>query len=357
MNWKSVKVIELATVLAGPAVGRFFAELGATVIKIEHPDNGDVTRSWKLTSENPKDSDSAYFHSVNWGKDFQKIDIATSEGFSKLEELLEDADILITNFKTNSAKKLGLDPEHIATKFPKLIYGCITGFPNDANRVAYDIVLQAEAGFLYMTGNEKGASVRMPVALIDILAAHQLKEGILLALLERQHNGKGAYIEASLLETAIASLANQATNYLIANHIPEKMGTLHPNIAPYGELMQTLDNQHIVLAIGSQQQFVSLCNLLQLEALSNEERFATNRNRVHNRKELEHLLQQKFKEKKADYWMEQLNKHQIPAGLVRNMASVFELPEAQNLIQMTVNEEGIEKKSVRTSVFKLRNIY
>ncbi len=352
INLKGLKVVELATVLAGPAVGRFFAELGANVIKIEHPENGDVTRSWKLTTEDPNASDSAYFHSVNWGKDFLKIDISTPLGQEHLFQLLSDADILLTNFKAASAAKLGLSPTDISQRFPKLIYGCITGFPNDTGRVAYDIVLQAEAGFLYMTGEENSNSVRMPVALIDIIAAHQLKEAILLALLQRHQTGEGAYLEVSLLETAISSLANQATNYLVANHIPQKMGTQHPNIAPYGELMKTADNQQIVLAVGSQQQFNSLCRVLGLEYLLEMEEYQSNRNRVKNRTTLASILQEVFLKQNADYWMELLNKNQVPAGLVRDMASVFELPEAQNLIQKTVNEEGLEKKSVRTFVAK-----
>jgi crotonobetainyl-CoA:carnitine CoA-transferase CaiB-like acyl-CoA transferase len=223
---KHLTVIELASVLAGPAVGMFLAELGAKVIKIENPDGGDVTRQWKLPSEDGQSEVSAYFSSVNYGKQYQSINLKTTEGKQAVLNLMATADIVLTNFKSGDDIKLGLDYETLNALNPKLIYACITGFgPNDS-RTAFDVVLQAEAGLMYMNGAPESGPIKWPVAVIDLMAAHQLKEGILLALLQRERHGLGAKVSVSLYDAAIASLANQATNWLMAGHIPQRLGSL-----------------------------------------------------------------------------------------------------------------------------------
>ncbi|MBI2269461.1 MAG: CoA transferase [Bacteroidetes bacterium] len=293
--FKNLKVVELANVLAGPSVGMFFAELGANVMKIENKlTNGDITRSWKLPEESTKAATSAYYASVNWGKRSLLLDLSSPKDKKKVIQLLRSADVVITNYKSGDAKKFGMDHASIKKINPEIIYAHISGFGSKDKRVAFDLVLQAESGFLSMNGTSTSGPVKLPVALIDILAAHQLKEAILIALLNRSHTGKGAYVGTSLYESAIASLANQGTNWLLAKHIPKPMGTLHPNIAPYGEIVTCKDNKQLVLAIGSDKQFSTLCIALNAGYILKDKRFSTNSMRIKNRRILLKILKKEF---------------------------------------------------------------
>jgi len=331
--FKDLVIIELASVLAGPAVGMFFAELGARVIKIENKaSGGDMARRWKVKREDPNKKDSAYYRSVNWGKEASFLDLKSQTDVAQLYDLVKKADVVINNFKPKSARKLGVAYEQLKALNPELIFAQLTAFGEESDRLGFDVVLQAEAGFLYMNGERGGESVKMPVALIDLLAAHQLKEGILLALLHRYKSGKGSYVHVSLLEAALASLANQATNWLIARHIPQKMGMEHPNIAPYGDVFFTKDSKSIVLAIGTDKQFQLLCNLLEIPNLTKDIRFQTNDARVQNRAILKEVLKPLFKLHPFQVLMEQIHQLGIPAGQIRNMQEVFEQPLAKEMI-------------------------
>lgn len=348
---QDLKVIELASVLAGPSVGMFFAELGAKVIKVENKHSGgDVTRSWKLASEDEHHPFSAYYSSVNWGKESWMLDLKAPKDKEKLLVEIKSADVVIANFKAGSAEKLGLDYASLKALKPNLIYGEISGFGN-SKRIAYDVVLQAESGFLSMCGEPNGKPVKMPVALIDLLAAHQLKEGLLLALLQKEKTGKGAKVSVSLYDAALAALANQATNYLMANHIANPMGTLHPNIAPYGECFACQAEKLIVLAVGNDKQFKALCQLLDLSDLAKDKRFSENHLRVKNRAELAVKLEQAIKSWKREELLQVLIAADVPAGAVRNLQEVLEKPEAQALIQ-TEKKEGKELKTLKGNAFR-----
>lgn len=350
--FSNLKVIELAGVLAGPSVGVFFSELGAKVIKIENPKTGgDVTRNWKCEKENPADKESAYYWSVNTGKDILFLDISNENDLQKFYELIKDADILITNFKKGDDAKLKVTYSQLSTLNSQLIYASINGFGNTSTRTAYDLILQAEAGFMLINGEPESKPVKMPVALIDILAGHQLKEAILIALLERESSKKGAHISVSLFDSAVASLANQATNWLIGGHLPEAMGSLHPNIAPYGELFYTKDYQTITFAIGSDKQFKALCELLDLKELVHDEKFNCNPNRVKNRGELYELLNTEVEKMDFDPLYKQCLDKEIPIGKLRSIKEVFELPEAKAMLkQFSVN--GQNKTAVNSIAFK-----
>ncbi len=178
---------------------------------------------------------------MNWGKQHRFIDFHEEIDRSAIVDAINNADIVITNFRGNSAEKYGLDYNSLQQNHKALIYCNLTGYGEENDRPAYDIVLQAETGYLSMNGIDEDHLCRMPVALIDVLAAHQMKEAILIALLHKMKTGKGSYLTVSLYDTAIASLTNQATNYLIAAHIPKPLGCKHPNIAPYGDLMHCAD--------------------------------------------------------------------------------------------------------------------
>jgi crotonobetainyl-CoA:carnitine CoA-transferase CaiB-like acyl-CoA transferase len=347
-----MKVIELASVLAGPAVGMFFAELGAEVIKIENSKTGgDVTRTWRLPSEDKNSPISAYYASVNWNKQVLFLDLTQETDRKKLYGLVADADVVIANFRAASAIKLGVDFETMKAINPKIIYGNITGFGEDSERVAFDVVLQAESGFMFMNGQADGPATKMPVALIDVLAAHQLKEGLLYALWQREKSGKGAYVSVSLLEAALSSLVNQATNWLMAGHIPARMGSLHPNIAPYGEIFESADKKRLVLAIGNDKQFAQLCKLLNIDELISDSRFENNQQRVENRQSLEQLLQLAFSKFTAAFLLEESLKFAIPIGQIRNMEEVFEMEEAVDMVLEEQNGNQLTKR-IKSIAFK-----
>ena len=348
------KVVELASVLAGPAVGMFFAELGAEVIKVENKKTGgDVTRSWKLPSEDPNAASSAYYASVNWGKTVWMCDLSDPADREQVLAAIRQADIVISNFRQDSARKLGMDYDTLRQGNPRLIFGQITGFGDDNPLPAFDVVLQAEAGFLFMCGEPGGEPVKMPVALIDLLAAHQLKEGLLLALLQRERTGKGAYVSVSLLDSAIASLANQATNWLMAGHIPQRMGSMHPNIAPYGDIFYPADGKPIVLAVGAERHFEALCRCLDLPALPQDERFHTNAARVRHRKALCETLAPAIAKHQRDELLHTLHAAGVPCAGIRNMQEVFELPAAKAMILEALSEEGVCTRRPGTVAFRL----
>jgi crotonobetainyl-CoA:carnitine CoA-transferase CaiB-like acyl-CoA transferase len=349
--FKNLKVVELASVLAGPAVGMFFAELGAKVIKIENKKvGGDVTRTWKSTNED-KHPVSAYFSSVNYSKTYLSLDISNAKDYQKVIKLISSADVVISNFKTESAKKLKVDFATLKKLNPKLIYAQLNGF-NDAHRVAFDVVLQAETGFMHMNGQADSEPTKMPVALIDVLAAHQLKEGILCALLQREKTKKGSFVECSLEEAAIASLANQATNFLMNKTVPKRMGSLHPNIAPYGEIVYTKDQKALVLAAGNDKQFQDLCKLLGIEKIALQKEFFHNQNRVEHREELHIILANAFLKKTFKEIYPKLLKNNVPVGAIKNLQRVFATKTAKDMI-LEETIEGKKTKRVKTVAFKI----
>jgi crotonobetainyl-CoA:carnitine CoA-transferase CaiB-like acyl-CoA transferase len=340
--FENLKVLELASVLAGPGVGQFFAELGATVIKVENPKtSGDVTRSWRVDGENTDDR-TAYFCAVNWGKQSVAINLDSGDGQRIVRKLAEQSDIVITSYKPYDAEKNGVDYVTLRKLNPSLIYGSITGYGPQDPRVGYDAVIQAEAGFMFLNGEPGKTSLRMPVALIDILAGHQLKEGILLALIRRQQTGEGRLVEVSLIQAAIASLANQATNWLVGGKIPQKQGSFHPNIAPYGDVFKTAEGHELLLAVGNDRQFQHLCDLFGLSEIAADEKFKTNASRVVNRVILHHVLQERISMQTSDAVMTALHGSKIPAGVIQNIQEVFESPHAKQLLLKSGDLLGVK---------------
>jgi crotonobetainyl-CoA:carnitine CoA-transferase CaiB-like acyl-CoA transferase len=350
-----LKVVEFASVLAGPAVGMFFAELGAEVVKIENKTTrGDVTRGWKLPSEPETSPVSAYWSSVNWGKKHLFLDLNDPADRAEAQRIALAADVVISNFKPLSAQRLGFDPETLRARNPRLIYAQLDAFPDpDDDSPAFDAVLQAEAGFMFMTGEPGRPPVKMPVALIDLLAAHQMKEAVLIALLQRERSGEGSLVRCSLLESAIASLANQASNYLMAGHVPQRMGTQHPNIAPYGDTFACSDGKTVLLAAGTERQFAQLCAALSLEWLLEDPDFNTNAARVRHRERLNQILSKKLAEHSLAENLATLRAFNVPVAQIRDMASVFEMPEARDMVLEETATDGTLTKRVRTIAFKM----
>ncbi|MBT1704150.1 CaiB/BaiF CoA transferase family protein [Chryseosolibacter indicus] len=348
---EGVKVLELASVLAGPSVGQFFAELGASVIKVENiKGGGDVTRTWKFLGETTDDR-SAYFCSVNWGKRSLAVDLSKPEGQEIIHLITKQTDVVISSYKPGDAEKLRVDYTTLSSINPAIIYGMITGYGSSNPRVGYDAIIQAEAGFMFMNGEPGGASLKMPVALIDILAGHHLKEGLLLAMIERMKTGKGKVVEVSLIQAALTSLANQATNWLVGKKLPQKQGSVHPNIAPYGEVFRTADNKELMLAVGSDRQFSDLCNVLGLTGVINNEKFSSNSLRVQNRPELFNLLASKIKELNSAWLMTHLNQNRIPAGLIQNIKEALDMPEGKELLLQSNDVKGLRSIAAKFETF------
>jgi len=350
---RDLLILETAGVLAGPAVGMFFAELGARVIKIENKRaGGDVTRKWKLPVEDPTAPVSAYFSSVNWGKEHRWMDLKDPEERLVFDALVQRADVLITNHLAADAEKLGLQRDRLRGLNPRLIHGHIKGFAHQPLRPAFDVVLQAETGYISMTGTDEAHLAKLPIALIDVLAAHQLKEGVLLALWQRERSGKGAYVEVSLEESALTGLINQASNHLMTGAVAMPLGTLHPNIAPYGEIFSCADGGRIILAVGSDAQFKGLCEVLQRTDLITDPRYDRNVARVQHRQELSDELSGVIAPWMHTDLLAALEQAGVPSGAVNSIDVALDSAAAQAMILEQVID-GQQTRRVRGNAFRL----
>ncbi len=352
-----IKVLELANVLAGPSVGVALAELGATVVKVENLlTKGDVTRTWKLPSEDEDTDISGYFSCVNWGKKSIALNLCKPEGLEIIYKLASVCDIVLASYKPGDAQKLKVDYETLKAYNSKIIYAHLTGYGLKNYRPGYDAIVQAESGYTFMNGEPDGQPVKMPVALMDVLAGHQLKEGILLALLNRELKGHGQYIETSLIKSGVAALSNQASNWLVGKSIPQRMGSDHPNIAPYGTIFYTSDQKALVLAVGSDKQFTELCKVLGNSELACDSRFTTNLNRVKNRSALNKILQGLISNFERSPLLDDLDIKNVPAGGVYDMQEVFELPEVKEMVMESKTTSGKLIKGLRTVAFTLNGV-
>ncbi|MCK5489674.1 MAG: CoA transferase [Gemmatimonadetes bacterium] len=345
--FEGLLVVELASVLAGPAVGMFFAELGSRVIKVENPETaGDVTRSWRGPTEDPG-LPAAYYSSINWGKQSIAVDLRTGDGRAVVHDLVRHADVVVVSYKAGDAARFGVDFGTLSSMNARLIYAEVTAYGGDDPRVGYDAVIQAETGFTSMNGTEESGPLKMPVALMDLLAGHQLKEGILAALLERERSGRGRRVSVSLFESGLAALANQAANWLMTGVVPERLGSAHPNIVPYGTSYRCRDGGFVVLAVGSDSQFSRLASCLGDRELAADPRFATKALRVRNRTELEYRLSALVGEWERRPLSDRLRTEGVPSGAVRDVREALLDPLAAPLLLS--DESGAS--AVRTRVF------
>ena len=270
------------------------ADFGAEVIKIEKPGEGDDTRGWGppfLKNSDGSRGDAAYFLSTNRGKTSVCIDMASVDGQKLIRALAAKSDVVIENFKVGGLKKYGLDYDSLKAVNPKLIYCSITGFGQDgpyAQRAGYDFMIQGMAGSMSITGEPDGPPMKSGVAYADIFTGLHAVIGITAALFHRERTGEGQYLDLALLDSQVAVLANQASNYLVGGKVPGRLGNAHPNIVPY-QTFETADG-HIIIAVGTDRQFKEYCAIIGVAELANDERFKTNRGRVENRTQLIPLL-------------------------------------------------------------------
>jgi len=307
-----------------------------------------VTRTWRLQNENSDKKDSSYFNSINYGKESIFLDLKSEQAIDQIHELVKKADIFTANFKPGSAVKYGLDYDKLSSINPSIIYAQLYGFNSKSKRLAYDVVMQAETGFLSMTGTQQNELCKIPVALIDLIAGHHMKEAILLALLKKERFRRGSYIELSLLGSGLSSLANQASNYLNESFIAKPMGTYHPNIAPYGEVCVTADNQKIILAIGSNIHFQRLLSVLGME--EHLKHFNNNQERLINRTELHELLKEAFVRFNYDIICDLFIENKIPFGHVKNISQAMSLASEEGLI---LSNEKSNSSTITMLPFKI----
>ena len=334
---QGIKVLDMSRVLAGPWAGQMLADLGADVIKVERPGMGDDTRSWgppympaAVDFEDNEATEAAYFQAANRGKRSLCVDISNVQGQDLIKRLASQADVLIENFKVGSLAKYGLDFECLNTLNPRLVYCSITGFGQTGpykNRAGYDFMIQAMGGLMSVTGNEDGEPMKVGVALADIMTGLYASNAIQGALIHQLRTGQGQHIDLALLDVQVASLANQAMNYLATGQNPKRLGNAHPNIVPY-QAFATADG-HIILAVGNNGQFERFCQVCGDQQLANNPQYKSNALRVANRNELVPVVAQLLKQHTTDWWLTQLNEVGVPCGPICTLDQVFDNPQVQ----------------------------
>ena len=328
---QGIRVLDLSRILAGPWCSQQLADLGAEVIKIEKPAEGDDTRRWGPPWL--EGGEAAYYLSANRGKQSVTIDMAKLAGAGLIRDLAQHCDVVLENFKVGGLKKYGLDYESLKSLKPDLIYCSITGFGQTgpyAQRAGYDFMIQGMGGLMSLTGqpdSEGGEPVKVGVAFADIFTGLYAANAILAALLQRQQTGQGAYIDLALLDVQVGVLANQAANYLVSGQVPQRLGNAHPNIVPY-QAFATQDG-HLILAVGNDAQFKRFCELAQCPELAEDERFMTNASRVKHRHILIPLLLEPLKQRTTDEWLNALEKVGVPCGPINTLDRVFADPQVQ----------------------------
>lgn len=351
--FSGLKVLDISNILAGPLAASFFAELGATVVKVENKlTAGDATRTWKLPGEDPASPYSAYYFSANYGKEVVLLDLTNPADRQKAEEMIADSDVVISNFQKKVAQKLGLLPEETALKYPSLIFAQLSAYEFDDPRPGYDLVMQGETGWISMTGTDDSHLAKIPVAVIDIFASHQIKEAVLIALIKRAVTGKGSTIHVSLYKSGISGLANQASNYLMQGVVAKPIGTLHPNIAPYGDIFTSADGTDFLLAVGSDDQFKKLWKTL-MPGVAINPNFESNSGRVKNRKELCKALQQSFGSNPFVKIETLLGTINVPYCSILKMNDVFEDKLAKEMV-LTQTKHDETGQSVSSIAFTIK---
>ncbi len=347
-----ITVLDLSRVLAGPWAGQLLADLGARVIKVEHPQRGDDTRGWgppwlaedREIGQDDLDRVAAYYLCANRGKQSLAVDIASREGQALVRRLARGADVMLENFKVGGLAKYGLDYATLHALNPRLIGCSITGFGQDgpyAHRAGYDFMIQAMGGLMSISGEPDGIPMKTGVAITDVMTGLYATIGVLSALHERGRTGVGCHIDVSLLDVQVAALANQALNALVSGVSPERHGNAHPNIVPY-QAFACADG-HLVLTVGNDSQFVRLAALLGHPEWAEDPAYATNAARVGNREALVPQLQSIFLTRGRDDWLADLEARGIPAGPINTVAEVFTDPQVLHRgMRRTLQRDGLD---------------
>ncbi|KAI0661976.1 CAIB/BAIF family enzyme [Cubamyces menziesii] len=336
---QGIKVLDLTRVLAGPTSTMLLADLGADVIKVEEVSRGDDTRSWyppsaPLSADAPEEAshlppESAYFLAVNRNKRSITVNFKEPEGLEILHRLVKESDVLVENFISGKLAEFGLGWEDCQKLNPRLIYASITGYGQTGpfrKAAGYDVIVEAEAGLMHITGEPDGPPCKVGVAVTDIATGLYAHGAIMAALLSRQRTGQGVWIDCNLFESQLAGLANIASNYLIAGQEGSRHGTAHPSIVPY-QVFPCKDG-FIMIGAGNDKQFKLFAEtILGRPDLPSDPKFSTNKARVANRQELVALITETLAKEGRDHWIEKLTGLGVPFGPINNVAQTFAHPQ------------------------------
>ncbi|MEP7066547.1 MAG: CoA transferase [Gemmatimonadota bacterium] len=310
-----INVLDLSRVLAGPLAGMLLGDLGANVIKVERPGSGDDTRGWGPPFD--QSGESAYYLSVNRNKKSIALDLANSRHRELIRELIANADVVIDNFKRGMLERNGFDVPAMLEAYPRLVWCTITGFGADSERAGYDFVVQAEQGWMSITGEPDGAPMKVGVALADVVAGKDACIAILGALVARARTGRGRHVTVSLAASASAALVNVAQNALVSGEEPRRWGNGHPNLVPY-QLFEASDRA-LVIAVGNDAQWVACANALGLADLAADQRLRANAGRIADRPRVVDAMTACIATRPAMHWMALLDAAGVPCGVVRTV--------------------------------------
>jgi crotonobetainyl-CoA:carnitine CoA-transferase CaiB-like acyl-CoA transferase len=324
-----LRIVDFSRVLAGPLATMVLADLGAEVVKVERPGSGDDTRGWGPPWDDA--GTATYFQSVNRNKTSVALDLSTAPDRDRARALVAGADVVVENFRPGVMDRLGLGGELLKAENRGLIYCSITGFGagEGAQLPGYDLLVQALGGLMSITGEPNGEPQKVGVAVVDVICGLFASVGILAAQRHRERTGEGQRVELDLLSCLLAALVNQGSSYTIAGQVGARMGSAHPSIAPY-ELLRARDGE-LVLAVGTDEQFGALCEVLGVPEASTDVRYATNPARVANRAALRELLESRLRDRAAAAWIAALTRVGVPAGRVNDIAGAFALAEELGL--------------------------
>jgi formyl-CoA transferase len=330
---EGIRVVDLTRAMAGPFCTMMLGDLGADVIKVERPGRGDESRGWgpPFVGEayGPYPGESAYFVSANRNKRSITINLKSPAGHEIVRRLVAASDVFVENFRTGVLDRMGLGWEALRASNPRLVFCSVSGYGRTgpyAERPGYDVVVQAEGGFMGITGPEEGPPSRVGVPIIDITAGMFAATGILAALRARDVSGEGQLVDVSLFDAQVALLTNVASNYLVGGQGPRRLGNAHPNIAPY-EAFRASD-RWFVLAAGNEGLWATLCDVIDRPALRDDPRFASNGARVANRPAMVEALNEAFASRKAEEWLAEFRKAGLPCGPINTIPDVFAHPQA-----------------------------
>ena len=352
---KNLLVVDLTRVLVGPYCTMILSDLGARVIKIEAPEIGDDSRGFGPFI----DDYSAYFMSLNRGKESIALNLKNEDDKKVFEKILAKADILVENFKPGTLEKWGFGWNEVSKKYPKLIYASASGFGQTGplkELPAYDMVVQGMGGLMSVTGHPNSEPTRVGTSIGDITAGLFTAIGINAALYDRQKTGKGTFIDVSMLDCQIAILENAIARYLSKNEIPEPMGSRHPSIAPF-EAFKTKDS-FLIIAAGNDKLFKSLCEVLEIPNIANDEMYKTNSLRSQNIDKLKLIIEDKLQHKNTDEWIKVMENLKIPCGPIFNIKQAVENPQIKerNMIVKSFHKKIGEFKSagnpIKMSTYK-----
>ena len=352
---KDLLVVDLTRVLVGPYCTMILSDLGARVIKIEAPEIGDDSRGFGPFI----DDYSAYFMSLNRGKESIALNLKNEDDKKVFEKILAKADILVENFKPGTLEKWGFGWNEVSKKYPKLIYASASGFGQTGplkELPAYDMVVQGMGGLMSVTGHPNSEPTRVGTSIGDITAGLFTAIGINAALYDRQKTGKGTFIDVSMLDCQIAILENAIARYLSKNEIPEPMGSRHPSIAPF-EAFKTKDS-FLIIAAGNDKLFKSLCEVLEIPNIANDEMYKTNSLRSQNIDKLKLIIEDKLQHKNTDEWIKVMENLKIPCGPIFNIKQAVENPQIKerNMIVKSFHKKIGEFKSagnpIKMSTYK-----